>query len=63
MKSKQYVEHHLEVASNSIDSLINDIENNRPYVNNEYLQERLEYLKKLVILTLDRVTLEYDENY
>lgn len=61
MKSKSYVESHLDALNTSISALSNDIDNERYYVNKEYLLERLEYLKKLIILVQDRVILE-DEN-
>lgn len=61
MKSKSYVETHLDTLSNSITALSNDVDNDRYYVNKEYILTRLEYLKKLTTLVQDRVILE-DEN-
>lgn len=61
MKSKGYIEQHLDALNSSVSSLTQDIDNERYYVNKQYLLERLEYLKKLVILVQDRVALE-DEN-
>jgi len=61
MRNKSYVESHLDTISLSMNALINDIDNDKHYVNKQYILERLEYLKNLVILTQDRVQLE-DEN-
>lgn len=61
MRNKSYVEKHLDAISSSMDSLYNEIDNEKYYVNKQYILERLEYLKKLVILVQDRVVLE-DEN-
>jgi len=61
MKSKQYVEQHIEVASSSLQALISDVDGNRPYANREYVLDRLEYIKKMITLVQDRLVLE-DEN-
>ena len=61
MKSKSYVEMHLDAVMSSMSSLMNDIDNEKYYVDKQYTLERLEYLKKLIILVQDRVLLE-DEN-
>lgn len=61
MRNKSYVESHLDALNGSVNTLINEIDNEKYYVNKDYLVERLEYVKKLVILVQDRVSLE-DEN-
>lgn len=61
MRSKQYVEQHLDAAQQSTVALINDLDNNREYVTKDYILSRLEYINKVLILTQDRITLE-DEN-
>ncbi len=61
MKNKSYVENQLIVAGNVVANLVNDVDNNRPYVTKEYVIERLEQLRKSLILIQDRIQLE-DEN-
>lgn len=61
MKGKQYVQDVLEKAQNVTENLQNDVDNNRPYATQEYLIDKLEFVKKSIILALDRIQLE-DEN-
>ncbi len=61
MKSKSYVEDQLNRAESGLSNLINDLDNNRPYVTKEYIRERLDQIQKSVILTQNRIVLE-DEN-
>jgi hypothetical protein len=61
MKSKSYVEDQLNKADSALSNLINDLDNNRPYVTKEYIMERLDQIQKSVILTQNRIVLE-DEN-
>lgn len=61
MRSKSYIENTVEKAKEMSDALQRDIENNRPYVDKQYLHDRLEFIKQNLILALDRLQLE-DEN-
>jgi ribosome biogenesis GTPase A len=61
MKSKSYVQDNLERVVNAAEMLQNDVDNNRPYTTQQYVMERLEFIKKSVILALERIQLE-DEN-
>ncbi len=61
MKSKSYVEDQLNKAESNLSNLINDLDNQRPYVTKQYIMERLEQIKKSIILTQNRIVLE-DEN-
>lgn len=62
MRNKSYIQTQLEVAESKVSNLINDLDNNRPYVTKEYLMERLEQIKKSIILTQDRVQLENENS-
>lgn len=62
MKNKSYVEQHLEMLSDSLRNLANDVENNRPYANAKYVLERLEYLKEITTLIQNRVRLENENS-
>lgn len=62
MRNKSYIEKQLDVANTMVNNLINDLDNNRPYVTKEYLIERLEQIKKSIILTQDRVQLENENS-
>lgn len=61
MRNKSYIESQLNAAESIVNNIANDIDNNRPYVTKEYLLERLEQVKKSIILVQDRIQLE-DEN-
>jgi hypothetical protein len=61
MKNKSYVESQLNVVEETVTNLANDLDNNRPYVTKEYLMDRLDTLKKRIILVQERIQLE-DEN-
>lgn len=61
MKSKSYVENQLVAADNIVANLVNDVDNNRPYVTKDYLTQRLEQIRKSLILIQERIQLE-DEN-
>lgn len=61
MKSKSYIEVQMQNAQAMTESLINDLDNNRPYTDKDYLTSRLEYIKKCLVACLDRVQLEYED--
>lgn len=61
MKNKSYVQEQLERAINAAEMLQNDVDNNRPYTTQQYVMERLEFIKKSIILVTERIQLE-DEN-
>lgn len=63
MKSKSYIQGLLDTVEGTTSSLIQDVGNNRPYVNQQYLIDRLEYIKQTTIMALERLQLEHDENY
>jgi ribosome biogenesis GTPase A len=61
MKNKSYVQEQLERIINAAEMLQNDVDNNRPYTTQQYVMERLEFIKKSIILVAERIQLE-DEN-
>lgn len=61
MKSKSYIENKVTEATVTLGHVVNDLENNRPYVTVDFLVQKLKYIEQVLKLSLDRIQLE-DEN-
>lgn len=61
MRSKSYIEGLLESISNVSEYTRNDVATNRPYANQQYLAEKLDYINRCAIAALERLQLEDDE--
>lgn len=62
MRNKSYIQDLLLKVEATSQVTIQEIEGNRNYVNQQYLIDRLEYIRKTAEAALDRLQLEYDEN-